>query len=46
LADQEWIGLVIFRNVEHQAWIGFNFIESGLKIFTVRLPLHTTSFNL
>jgi len=30
LADQDWIGLVIFKNVANQDWIGFNFIGSGL----------------
>jgi len=30
LADQDWIGLMIFKNFVDQDWIGFNFIESGL----------------
>jgi len=30
LADQDWIGLVIFENFADQDWIGFNFIRSGL----------------
>jgi len=29
-ADQDWIGLMIFKNFADQDWIGFNFIESGL----------------
>jgi len=30
LADQDWIGLMIFKNFVNQDWIGFNFIGSGL----------------
>jgi len=30
LADQDWIGLMIFKNFVDQDWIGFNFIGSGL----------------
>jgi len=30
LADQDWIGLAIFKNFADQDWIGFNFIGSGL----------------
>jgi len=30
LADQDWIGLMIFKNLVDQDWIGFNFIGSGL----------------
>jgi len=30
LADQDWIGLMIFKNFVDQEWIGFNFIGSGL----------------
>jgi len=30
LADQDWIGLMIFKNTANQDWIGFNFIGSGL----------------
>jgi len=30
LADQDWIGLMIFKNISDQDWIGFNFIGSGL----------------
>jgi len=30
LADQDWIGLMIFKNSADQDWIGFNFIGSGL----------------
>jgi len=30
LADQDWIGLMIFNNFADQDWIGFNFIGSGL----------------
>jgi len=30
LADQDWIGLMIFKNFADQDWIGFNFIGSGL----------------
>ena len=30
LADQDWIGLMIFENFADQDWIGFNFIGSGL----------------
>jgi len=29
-ADQDWIGLMIFKNLADQDWIGFNFIGSGL----------------
>jgi len=30
LADQDWIGLVIFKNFADQDWIGIHFIGSGL----------------
>jgi len=30
LAVQDWIGLMIFKNLADQDWIGFNFIGSGL----------------
>jgi len=30
LADQDWIGPMIFKNFADQGWIGFNFIGSGL----------------
>jgi len=30
LADQDWIGLMIFKNLADQDWIGFNFIRLGL----------------
>jgi len=30
LVDQDWIGLMIFKNFTDQDWIGFNFIGSGL----------------
>jgi len=30
LADQDWIGLMIFKNFADQDWIGYNFIGSGL----------------
>jgi len=30
LADQHWIGLMIFKNLADQDWIGFNFCGSGL----------------
>jgi len=30
LADQDCIGLIIFKNFADQDWIGFNFIGSGL----------------
>jgi len=30
LADQDWIGLMIFKNFAEQDRIGFNFIGSGL----------------
>jgi len=30
LADQVWIGLLIFKNFADQDWIGFNFIGTGL----------------
>jgi len=29
-ADQDWIGLMIFKNFADQDWIGFNSIESRL----------------
>jgi len=29
LVDQDWIGLMIFKNFADQDWIGFNFIGSG-----------------
>jgi len=32
LVDQDWIGLVIFKNCVDQDWIGFNFIGSGLVL--------------
>jgi len=31
LVDQDWIGLMIFKNFANQDWIGFNFIRSGLE---------------
>jgi len=31
LADQDWIGPMIFKNFVDQHWIGFNFIGSGLE---------------
>ena len=30
LADQDWMGLMIFKNFADQDWIGFNFVGSGL----------------
>ena len=30
MADQDWIGLMIFKNFADQDWIGFNFIGSGV----------------
>jgi len=30
MADQDWIGLMIFKNFGDQDWIGFNFFGSGL----------------
>jgi len=30
LADQDWIGLTIFKNFSDRDWIGFNFIGTGL----------------
>jgi len=30
LADQDWIGLMIFKNFLDQDWIGFDFNGSGL----------------
>ena len=30
MADQDWIGLMIFKNFVDHDWIGFNFIGSGL----------------
>ena len=30
LADQDWIGLMIFKTFADQDWIEFNFIRSGL----------------
>jgi len=32
LADQDWIGLNIFKNFADQGWIGFSFIGSGLDL--------------
>jgi len=29
-ADQDWIGLMIFKNFADQDWIGLNFCGSGL----------------
>jgi len=29
-ADQDWIGLMIFKTFADQDWIGFNFCGSGL----------------
>jgi len=31
LADQDWIGLLIFKKFASQDWIGFNFIRTGLE---------------
>ena len=30
MTDEDWIGLMIFKNFADQDWIGFNFIGSGL----------------
>jgi len=30
LVDQDWIGLMIFKNLADQDWIRFNFIGSRL----------------
>jgi len=30
-ADQDWIGLMIFKNFADQDWIGFNFCGSGFQ---------------
>jgi len=30
LADKDWIGLLILKNLAKQDWIGFNIIGSGL----------------
>jgi len=30
LVDQDWIGLMIFKNFAYQDWIRFNFFGSGL----------------
>jgi len=30
LADQDWIGMMIFKNFVDQDWIGLNFIGAGL----------------
>jgi len=43
LADQDWIGLMIFKNFVDMDWIGFCFIRSGLKNFTVRSSLGSGS---
>jgi len=32
LVNQDWIGLVIFKNFADQDWIGFNFMGSGLDL--------------
>jgi len=32
LADQDWIGLMNFKNFADQDWFGFNFIGSGLDL--------------
>ena len=32
LADQDWIGLVIFKNFADQVWIRLNFIGSRLDL--------------
>jgi len=29
---RDWIGLMIFKNVADQDWIGFNFIGSGMDL--------------
>jgi len=31
LADQDWIGPKILKNLADEDWIGFNFIGSGLE---------------
>jgi len=30
MVDEDWIGLMIFKNFADQDWIGFNYIGSGL----------------
>jgi len=49
LADQDWIGLVNFKNFADQDWIGFNFVEQewtrsekfdGLLISGILIPSH------
>jgi len=30
--DQDWIGLMIFKNFVDQDWIGLNFCGSGLDL--------------
>jgi len=30
LADQDWIGMMIFKHFADQDWIGFNFIGTEL----------------
>jgi len=43
-ADQDWLGLMIFKNFADQDWIGFNFIRSELDSdwkITVRSSLTT-----
>jgi len=46
LADQDWIGPIIFKNFADQDWIGFNFIGYstglGMKNFTVCSSLSGT----
>jgi len=46
-ADQDWIGLMIFKNFADQDWIRINFFGSGLdfglKDFTVCSSLLYTS---
>ena len=46
LADQDWIGLMIFKNLAEQDWIGFNFLQIRiglrLKNLSVRSSLTAT----
>jgi len=34
--DQDWIGLIIFKNFADQDWIGFNFCGSGLQLWSLK----------
>ena len=42
-ADQDWIGLIIFKNFADQACIGFTFVRSGLGLRQKNFTVHCGS---